>query len=168
MLGNAAIIDKRGLKDVHLGRRAQGDAMRGLKPQVVIYGKYFDLGGDVKLSLRATSSRTGEKLSVTSVLIPKTELLQMGLKLLPDNYQEAKKALEIYDAKVKDSELEVKLKRGPRRGGPLREWRENVRLSQIQHGLLCEVDLPTGRWNKDTHIPQPVSSSIKNRKRQDL
>lgn len=100
-LGNAKILDKNALRNLV-------DSPEAGASQAVVYGNYFDLGKEVKLALRATSA-AGEELSSVSIQIPMEEISRAKLKLLPENYEEARKALEIYEAKVQGSELRIQL-----------------------------------------------------------
>jgi hypothetical protein len=100
-LGNAKILDKAAFKSVP-------EAAALPVSQAVVRGNYFDLGRDVKLVLYATAT-TGEELASASIQIPMDEIQKTKLKLLPENYEAARKALEIYDAKVQGSSLRIQL-----------------------------------------------------------
>lgn len=106
--GNARILDKAALRDILSAQGPEVDMAQALQSQAVVHGTYFDLGTEVKLTLRATSAE-GEELATASIRIPLAELTQAKLTLLPDNYQAAKKALEIAETQVQGSSLRIKV-----------------------------------------------------------
>jgi hypothetical protein len=55
------------------------------------------------------NAATGEQLATASVDRPALLIRKAGLKLVPDNYQEARQALAICDAQVQATKLQVKL-----------------------------------------------------------
>jgi hypothetical protein len=84
------------------------DLAQTLRSQAVVRGTCFALGEDVQVNLRVTAA-DGEELAATTVLVPAASIRQAGLKLVPDNFEEAGKALEICNAQVQASRLKVKL-----------------------------------------------------------
>ena len=106
--GSARILDKAALRDILGAQGPEVDMGQALQAQAVIHGTYFDLGSEVKLTLRATSAE-GEELAAATVAIPAAEIRRAQLALLPDNYAQAKKLLEIGPVQVQDSALRVKV-----------------------------------------------------------
>lgn len=106
--GNARILDKAALRDILGAQGPEVDMGQALQAQAVIHGTYFDLGSEVKLTLRATSVE-GEELAAATVRIPAAKIHQAKLTLRPDNYAQAKKLLEIGTVQVQDSALRIKL-----------------------------------------------------------
>lgn len=106
--GSARILDKAALRDILGAQGPEVDMGQALQAQAVIHGTYFDLGAEVKLTLRATSVE-GEELAAATIRIPAPEIRQAKLALLPDNYAQAKQLLEIGTVQVQDSALRIKL-----------------------------------------------------------
>lgn len=119
-IGNAVVIDKALMKEAVLNGGSDQSVTATLNPQAIVYGKYFDLGDMVKLSLRATSS-SGEMISASEVVIPKSIISASGLKLTPDNFEEALKTADLEAAKIKDSKLQIRLNIDRGNGGVYRK-----------------------------------------------
>lgn len=107
-LGQVKILDKTQARAAIQAAGLDGDLADAMRSQAAVRGVLFDLGDEVKLNLRVTSA-TGEELSSAAVTLPAALVRRAGLKLVPDNYAEARKTLEILDARVQDSRLQVKL-----------------------------------------------------------
>lgn len=106
--GQVRILDKTQARGAIQETSLDGNLADALGSQAAVRGVLFDLGSEVKLNLRVTSA-TGEELATAAVAMPAQLVRNAGLKLVPDNYQEARKALEICDARVQSSTLQVKL-----------------------------------------------------------
>jgi hypothetical protein len=107
-IGQVKILDKAGGADAIRLAGLGGDLGEALGAQAAVRGTVFDLGEEVKVSLRITSAG-GEELTAAGTALPAQLVRRAGLKLVPDNYQEARKALEICDAQVQATQLQVKL-----------------------------------------------------------
>ena len=106
--GQVRVLDKGAGRDaVRTGEMASG-LPETLGSQAVLRGVCFDLGKEVQVDLRVTALG-GEELAATTLKIPAALLRGAGLKLVPDNYEEARKALEICSNQVLDSKLKVRL-----------------------------------------------------------
>lgn len=119
-LGQVKILDKALGSIAIQAAGMSGSLAEALQAQAAVRGVIFDLGEDVRLTLRVTST-SGEELATASVPLPAPLVKKAGLKLVPDNYEEARKALEIVDAQVQDSKLQVKLSLDRGEGGIYRE-----------------------------------------------
>jgi hypothetical protein len=118
--GRVRMVDKTAGRDAI---RAGGmDATLGetLHSQAVVGGACFDLGEEVQINLRVTAV-SGDELASSTVKIPAALIRKAGLKLVPDNFLEAKKSLEICDAVVRASSLKVKLALDRGEGGIYRK-----------------------------------------------
>jgi hypothetical protein len=107
-LGQVQLLDKAAGRGALQAAGLDGSLAESLKAQAVLRGTCFELDGAVKLNLRATST-TGEDLAAASLTFPSSLLQQAGLKLAPDNLQEARQALAIANAQVQASSLKVKV-----------------------------------------------------------
>lgn len=106
--GQVRILDKgQGLQALRASAM-EGGLGGALEAQAAVRGVVLDLGEEVVVTLRAISA-TGEELAAAKVVLPAQLVRRAGLKLVPDNYQEARKALEICDAQVQASKLQVKV-----------------------------------------------------------
>ena len=106
--GQVRIVDKAAGREAIRAGGMELDLAGTLGSQAVVRGTCFELGAEVQVNLRATSA-SGEELAATTFKVPAGLLRASGLKLVPDNYLEARKALEICDARVQASRLQVKL-----------------------------------------------------------
>ena len=118
--GQVRLVDKAG------GREALRDGAMvtglpaALRAQAVVRGTCFALGEEVQLALRVTDA-TGEDLAATTLNVPASLIRKAGLKLVPDNFEEARKALAICDAQVQASRLKVKVALDRGNGGIYRK-----------------------------------------------
>jgi len=106
--GQVKIFDKATGRDAIREGGMDVDLSETLRSQAVVRGTCFELGDDVQLNLQVTAAN-GEELAAKTVKIAASIIRKAGLKLVPDNFEEAKKALEICDAQVQASKLKVKL-----------------------------------------------------------
>lgn len=119
-LGQVKILDKALGSSAIQAAGLSGSLADALEAQAAVRGAIFDLGEEVRLTLRVTSA-SGEELATTSAPLPAQMVRKAGLKLVPDNYEEARKALEIVDAQVQDSKLQVKVSLDRGEGGIYRQ-----------------------------------------------
>jgi len=134
--GQVKILDKTMARDAIQAANLDGDMGDALKSQAAVRGVLFDLGEEVKLTLRVTSA-TGEELATASAALPAPLVRKAGLKLVPDNYQEARKTLELLDAQVQASKLQVRLEMDRGDGGIYRRG-DRVHLF-LKSNLDCYV-----------------------------
>ena len=107
-IGQVKILDKAaGRLAISTGGMGT-DLAASLGSQAVVRGTCFDLGGEIQVNLKITAT-DGDELAATTVRIPAARLRQAGLKLVPDNYEDARKNLEICNAQAQASTLKVKL-----------------------------------------------------------
>jgi hypothetical protein len=106
--GQVKILDKAQGRGAIEEADQSGDLAQALRAQAAVRGVIQDLGEQVKLTLRVTAA-TGEELAIASATLPAQLVRKAGLKLVPDNYLEARKTLEICDAQVQESKLKVAL-----------------------------------------------------------
>ena len=106
--GQVKIVDKTAAAETIRQGNLGADYAETLRSQAVVRGTCFDLGEEVRLSLRVTAA-SGEELAAASFGIPAALLAKAGLKPAPDNLEDARKTLAICDAKVQASSLKVKL-----------------------------------------------------------
>jgi hypothetical protein len=137
-IGQVRILDKALARDAIREAGLSGDLAQALQSQAAVRGVIFDLGDEVKLTLRVTSA-TGEELATAAVALPAQLVRKAGLKLVPDNYLEARKALEICDAQVQASRLQVKLAMDRGDGGIYRKG-DKLHLF-LKANLDCYVKL---------------------------
>jgi len=106
--GQVRIVDKAAGKEALREGGLDTRLATVLRSQAVVRGTCFELGPEVQLTLRVTDTG-GEDLAAATVKVPAELIRKAGLKLVPDNYEEARKALAICDAQVQTSKLKVKL-----------------------------------------------------------
>jgi len=119
-LGQVRILDKAMGREALVAAGGEGSLADALRSQAAVRGVVFDLGEEVKVTLRVVSA-AGDELAATTLTLPAALVRKAGLKLVPDNYQEARKALEICDAQVQASTLEVKVVADRGQGGIYRK-----------------------------------------------
>jgi hypothetical protein len=107
-LGQVKIVDKAAGREAIRKGGMDADLPEALRSQAVVRGVCFDLGESVRISLRVTALG-GEELAAATVVVPAAIIRQAGLKVVPDNFEEARKALEICNARIQASRLKVKL-----------------------------------------------------------
>jgi len=134
--GQVKVVDKTAGREAIRTGGMDANLADALRSQAVVRGTCFELGEEVQLSLRITSA-TGEELSAATLKVPAALIRKAGLKLVPDNYLEARKALEILDARVQDSTLKVKVALDRGEGGIYREG-EKLHLF-LKANLDCYV-----------------------------
>jgi len=134
--GQVTILDKAQARAAIQATGFSGDLADAMRSQAAVRGVLFDLGEEVKLNLRVTSA-VGEELASAAVTLPALLVRKAGLKLVPDNYQEARKTLEILDARVQESKLQVKLSMDRGDGGIYRKG-EKLHLF-LKANLDCYV-----------------------------
>ena len=120
LLGQVKVLDKAAGRAALQGGGLDGNFAEALHAQAVVRGTCFELNGEVKLNLRATST-AGEDLAASCLTLPMDLLKKAGLKLAPDNLQEAKQALAIAATQVQASNLKVKLALDRGEGGIYRK-----------------------------------------------
>jgi hypothetical protein len=106
--GQVKILDKTQGRNAIQGGDLSGDLASAMQSQAAVRGTINDLGEQVNLILTVNAA-TGEQLATASVDMPALLIRKAGLKLVPDNYQEARQALAICDAQVQATKLQVKL-----------------------------------------------------------
>ena len=119
-LGKVKILDKSAGRLAISEGGIEANLAETLHAQAVVQGTCFDLGEEVQLNLRVNAV-TGEALTAATVKVPAALFRQAGLKLVPDNYEAARQALAICDAKVQASKLSVKLALDRGEGGVYRK-----------------------------------------------
>ena len=119
-MGQVRIVDKAGGRDAIRDGAMATDLPAALRSQAVVRGVCFDLGEEVQIALRVTDA-TGQDLAATTLKVPASLIRKAGLKLVPDNFQEARQALAICDAQVQASRLKVKLALDRGNGGIYRK-----------------------------------------------
>jgi len=118
--GQVRVVDRAAGRDALQGGVPGGNFAEALHAQAVVRGTCFELDGQVKLHLRATSV-TGEDLSAASLTFPSDVLRRAGLGLAPDNLQEASQELALARATVQSSTLRVSLALDRGEGGIYRK-----------------------------------------------
>jgi hypothetical protein len=118
-LGQVKLIDKTQAADA-IRADLGGAPADGPRSQAAVRGVVLDLGEQVKVTLRVTSA-SGEELASAQVDLPAALVRKAGLKLVPPNYLEARKNLELCDAQVQASKLQVKLALDRGQGGIYRK-----------------------------------------------
>jgi hypothetical protein len=106
--GQVTIVDKAAGREAIRAGGMEANLAATLRSQAVVRGACFDLGEAVQFTLRVTAV-SGEELAAASFKVPAAVIRKAGLKLVPDNFEEARKALALCDATVKASRLQVKL-----------------------------------------------------------
>ena len=106
--GQVRIVDKAAGREALREGGLEARLATALRSQAVVHGTCFALGTEVQFTLRVTDTG-GEDLAAATLKVPAELLRKAGLKLVPDNYEEARKALAICDAQVRTSTLKVKL-----------------------------------------------------------
>jgi len=91
-----------------------------LQAQALLHGSYLEMGDEVSLLLKATSIG-GEELASSQVRIPRAWIQKAGLRLLPENHDEAARSLAILDTQVAPSELKINLQIDRGDGGIYRQ-----------------------------------------------
>lgn len=134
-MGGLHLVDATALKDILLTRGPDVNAAEALHSQAVVHGSYFDLGGEVRLNLRATSV-SGEELASASVRIPASEIAKAQLALTPSNHAAATQLLA---PQVQGSELRLQLTTDRGDGGIYRKG-ERVHLF-LKANLDCRVTI---------------------------
>jgi len=136
--GQVKILDKALARDAIRDTGMSGDLGQALQSQAAVRGTLQDLGDQVKLTLTVTSA-AGEQLASAVTALPAPLVRKAGLKLVPDNYLEARQALEICNAQVQASTLQVKLALDRGDGGI---YRKGDRLHLfVKANLDCYVKL---------------------------
>lgn len=137
-LGQVKLLDKDQARGAILDSGAAADLQDVLKAQAAVRGVVFDLGEEVKVTLKAVSAG-GEELASTTMALPAAQVRKAGLKLVPDNYAEARKTLAILDARVQSSKLQVKLALDRGQGGIYRKG-EKLHLF-LKSNMDCFVNI---------------------------
>jgi hypothetical protein len=136
--GQVKIVDKAAGRDAIRKEGMDMDLSETLRSQAIVRGVCFDLGDYVQFNLRVTAAG-GEELAATTVKVPYAFIRQAGLKLVPDNFEEAKKALEICNTQVQASKLKVKLALD-RGGGGIYRKGDNLYLF-LKANMDCYVKM---------------------------
>lgn len=106
-LGQVEVLDKAAGREALLGGGLEAGLAASLRSQAVIRGTCREAGGEVRLDLRATSLE-GEELAASSLAFPRELLVREGLRLAPDNLEDAAAALAVANAQVQATALQVK------------------------------------------------------------
>ncbi|WP_005034020.1 DUF4384 domain-containing protein [Holophaga foetida] len=91
-----------------------------LQSQALLHGTYIEMGDEVSLLLKATAMG-GEELASSQIRLPKAWIQKAGLRLLPENHQEAAQSLAILDTQVRPSDLKINLQVDRGDGGIYRQ-----------------------------------------------
>ena len=134
--GRIKIVDKGGGRDAIRAAGLDAPLPEALRAQAVVHGACFELGEEVQLSLRVTALG-GEELAAATLRIPAALLRKGGLKLVPDNFEEARKNLEICNAQVQASRLKLKLALDRGEGGIYR--RQDKLFVFLKANMDCYV-----------------------------